>query len=60
MQLRGTWSAAGSDRRSGLGNTGRHIWRNPSDDTAWYLRNLQYWGYTLCPVERIAAMLDTE
>lgn len=38
-------------------NTGRHTWRQPSGDTAWYLRTLQDWGYTLCPVERIAAML---
>lgn len=38
-------------------NTGRHTWRGPSSDTAWYLRTLQDWGYTLCPVERIAAML---
>ena len=39
------------------GNTVRNTWRNPSSDTAWYLRTLQGWGYTLCPVERIAAML---
>lgn len=41
-------------------NTGRHTWRNPSDDTAWYLRTLQAWGYTLCPVEKIAAMLTVD
>ncbi|KQP67810.1 hypothetical protein ASF40_19970 [Microbacterium sp. Leaf288] len=38
-------------------NTSRNTWRAPSADTAWYLRTLQGWGYTLCPVERIAAML---
>lgn len=45
------------------GNTDRNTWRNPTADTAWYLRTLQDWGYTLCSVERIAAMLtdaDTE
>lgn len=41
-------------------NTGRESWRGPRADTAWYLRTLQDWGYHLCPVERIAAMLDTE
>ncbi|MBW9121897.1 hypothetical protein JNB63_17505 [Microbacterium trichothecenolyticum] len=38
-------------------NTSRNTWRAPSADTAWYLRTLQGWGYPLCPVERIAAML---
>ncbi|MGU3643856.1 ParB/RepB/Spo0J family partition protein [Microbacterium sp. C23T] len=42
-------------------HTNRDTWRTPSPDTAWYLRTLQDWGYTLCPVERIAAMLtDSE
>ncbi|MDR7110881.1 hypothetical protein J2X03_000737 [Microbacterium trichothecenolyticum] len=38
-------------------NTNRNTWRAPGPDTAWYLRTLQGWGYPLCPVERIAAML---
>ncbi|MDT0143233.1 chromosome partitioning protein [Microbacterium sp. PRC9] len=38
-------------------NTNRNTWRAPSPDTAWYLSTLQGWGYPLCPVERIAAML---
>lgn len=38
-------------------NTSRNTWRAPSGDTAWYLRTLQGWGYPLCPVENIAAML---
>ncbi|WP_109211338.1 MULTISPECIES: ParB N-terminal domain-containing protein [Microbacterium] len=38
-------------------NTNRNTWRTPGPDTAWYLRALADWGYTLCPVERIAAML---
>ena len=38
-------------------NTNRNTWRAPSGDTAWYLRTLEDWGYPLCPVERIAAML---
>ncbi|WP_374976634.1 ParB/RepB/Spo0J family partition protein [Microbacterium trichothecenolyticum] len=38
-------------------NTNRNNWRAPGPDTAWYLRTLQGWGYPLCPVERIAAML---
>lgn len=41
-------------------NTGRNTWRSPSTDTAWYLNTLAEWGYTLCPVERIAAMLTDE
>jgi ParB family chromosome partitioning protein len=42
-------------------NTGRDTWRSPAADSAWYLRTLADWGYPLCPVERIAAMLtETE
>ncbi|MGX5769752.1 ParB/RepB/Spo0J family partition protein [Microbacterium trichothecenolyticum] len=41
-------------------NTSRNTWRSPGPDTAWYLRTLADWGYTLCPVERIAAMLTDE
>ncbi|MDR7184596.1 ParB family chromosome partitioning protein [Microbacterium trichothecenolyticum] len=41
-------------------NTNRQTWRSPSADTAWYLRTLQEWGYTLCPVEKIAAMLAVD
>ena len=41
-------------------NTSRDTWRSPSADTAWYLRTLADWGYTLCPVERIAAMLTED
>lgn len=41
-------------------NTNRQTWRSPTADTAWYLRTLQEWGYTLCPVEKIAAMLTEE
>lgn len=41
-------------------NTNRQTWRSPSADTAWYLRTLQEWGYTLCPVEKIAAMLTDQ
>lgn len=41
-------------------NTNRQTWRTPTADTAWYLRTLADWGYPLCPVERIAAMLPDE
>ncbi|MFF2486262.1 ParB/RepB/Spo0J family partition protein [Microbacterium sp. NPDC058062] len=41
-------------------NTNRNTWRAPSADTAWYLHTLQDWGYPLCPVERIAAMLPDD
>jgi len=41
-------------------NTSRNSWRAPGSDTAWYLRTLADWGYTLCPVERIAAMLTDD
>lgn len=34
-------------------------WRNPSPVTASYLTTLAGWGYPLCPVERIAALLGT-
>lgn len=40
--------------------TNRYTWRNPSKDTARYFNTLAEWGYPLCPVERIAAMLDPE
>ena len=38
----------------------RNTWRNPSPVTATYLTALAGWGYPLCPVERIAALLDTD
>ena len=38
----------------------RNTWRNPSPVTAGYLTTLAGWGYPLCPVERIAALLDTQ
>lgn len=41
-------------------NTSRQTWRSPSPDTAWYLRTLADWGYPLCPVERVAAMVTDE
>jgi len=37
--------------------TGRDTWRNPREDTAWYFQTLAAWGYPLCPVEKIAAMI---
>lgn len=37
----------------------RNTWRTPSPVTATYLTTLAGWGYPLCPVERIAALLDT-
>lgn len=40
--------------------TGRNTWRNPSTHTAWYLNTLAEWGYTLCPVERIASKLTDD
>ena len=40
-------------------HTDRDTWRNPREDTAWYLNTLADWGYPLCPVERIAAKLTT-
>jgi ParB family chromosome partitioning protein len=36
----------------------RNTWRTPSPVTATYLTTLAEWGYPLCPVERIAALLD--
>ena len=41
-------------------NTGRNTWHSPANDTAWYLNTLAEWGYTLCPVEQIAAMRTSE
>lgn len=41
-------------------STSRWSWRNPEARTAAYLNTLAAWGYTLTPVERIAAMLPTE
>lgn len=38
-------------------STGRHTWRQGSDDTAAYFRQLAAWGYPLSGVERIAAKL---
>ena len=38
----------------------RAAWRNPSSATAGYLTALNGWGYPLCPVERIAALIDTD
>lgn len=39
--------------------TDRWTWRNPNPVKARYLNTIAAWGYTLSPVERIAAMLDT-
>ncbi len=39
-------------------NTGRNTWRQPSEDKARYLQTLASWGYTLSPVEQIAAMIE--
>jgi ParB family chromosome partitioning protein len=36
----------------------RNTWRAPSPVTATYLATLAEWGYPLCPVERIAGLLD--
>ena len=36
----------------------RDTWRTPSPVTAGYLTTLAGWGYPLCPVERIAALLE--
>jgi ParB family chromosome partitioning protein len=41
-------------------STGRDTWRHPSAETARYLQTLAGWGYTLSPVERIAAMLTDD
>ncbi|GAA0503599.1 hypothetical protein [Microbacterium aurantiacum] len=41
-------------------STSRRNWRGPDARTAAYLNTLAAWGYTLTPVERIAAMLPTE
>lgn len=38
--------------------THRGTWRYPSDETALYLQALARWGYTLSPVEKIAAKSD--
>lgn len=40
--------------------TGRSSWRYPDTNVARYLQALADWGYTLSPVERIAAKLNTE
>lgn len=39
-------------------STGRNTWRSPSADKARYLQTLASWGYTLSPVEQIAAMIE--
>ena len=41
-------------------STSRESWRHPQTPTARYLQALNAWGYPLCPVERIAAMLSVE
>ncbi|MGO2643119.1 ParB/RepB/Spo0J family partition protein [Brevibacterium aurantiacum] len=40
-------------------STGRNTWRIPRAETAHYLQTLAEWGYTLSPVEQIAAMIDS-
>ena len=40
-------------------STGRNTWRSPRAETAHYLQTLAEWGYTLSPVEQIAAMTDS-
>lgn len=40
--------------------TDRNTWRNPREDTAWYFQTLAAWGYPLCPVEKIAAMIQDD
>lgn len=40
--------------------TGRHSWRTPGGSTSDYLSALARWGYTLSPVEQIAAGLAPE
>lgn len=39
-------------------STGRNSWRHPQEETAHYLQTLASWGYTLSPVEHIAAMIE--
>ncbi|SJN25211.1 Chromosome (plasmid) partitioning protein ParB [Microbacterium esteraromaticum] len=39
-------------------STGRDTWRHPREETAHYLQTLTSWGYTLSPVEQIAAMIE--
>lgn len=41
-------------------STSTNSWRAPDARTAAYLNTLAGWGYTLSPVERIAAQLDAE
>lgn len=40
-------------------STGRNTWRSPQAETAQYLQTLAGWGYTLSPVEQIAAMVES-
>ncbi len=39
--------------------TGRHTWRNPGPGAQAYFRQIAAWGYTLSPVEQIAAGIPT-
>lgn len=41
-------------------STDRNTWRSPNPRAAAYLQALNAWGYPLTPVEKIAAMLNTE
>jgi len=41
-------------------STDRNTWRSPNPRAAAYLQALHAWGYPLSPVEKIAAMLNTE
>ncbi|WP_186324545.1 ParB N-terminal domain-containing protein [Microbacterium paludicola] len=40
--------------------TSRDTWRYPRPEKAAYFQTLQAWGYSLSPVEKIAAMLSDE
>lgn len=40
-------------------STSRDTWRNPRKEAAHYLQIIADWGYTLSPVEQIAAMSET-
>lgn len=40
--------------------TSRDTWRRPDQSAATYLRTLAAWGYTLSPVEKIAAQVDVD
>lgn len=40
--------------------TSRNTWRQPVTETARYFQALAAWGYPLCPVEKIAAMIQDD